>query len=612
MESRKTKRKQQMHKFSNYFLVEADKTTHVTTFMRANPPTIGHERVVNHVMQLANNLDAGHSIVLSHSHDGDKNPLTAEQKLRHAQLAFPGTNVSTSSPESPSLLHHVSELHKKGVRNLHLVVGQDRVGQFQDLLNKYNGQEGAHGYFNFDNINVHSAGGRDPDAEGVEGVSGTAQRNHARLNNFEGFRAGAPSRMTDEQAASLMNDIRNAKPPEKPAKPAAKKKPKAEPFNPGTSVIVQHGSHSKKQVKESVRLSFSKLFEAKKKIPVPPHQEITEDDTYNENKAASTDHLANVNDHIAKGGPDAVNDAIQDHYAANNMLNYHHYSDYTTSSYMTNMDLYYHHNDGGSPHELPEDSDHEHIQGLDESLNHEKTPKPMTVFSGVGFNPGQLAAKHPKKQLYMPAFTSATIDPAVATKFAQPLTKGAAGESMADRYNVAKDDNNEGADHHMLRINLPKGHPGSYIADSSEHPEEKEFLLPRQQTMKIKSKPEINEFQDSAGVTHRMHIWDATPVPTKFPKPVTEETLSAGMMVRGFGDVSGNPAVGDDPLQQYIGANALAKDKQNGALIRMMKQSQQNLVGFKEFNPHSVSRDKTLPYYEADPNGDPLKNRKKK
>lgn len=218
----------QKHNFSNYFLTEADKSTHVMTFMRANPPTIGHERVVNHVMDLAKGLDADHSIVLSHSHDGDKNPLTAEQKLRHAQIAFPGANVSTSSPESPSLLYHAANLHKKGVKNLHLVVGQDRVNQFNDLLNKYNGQEGPHGYFNFDNIRIHSAGGRDPDAEGVEGVSGTGQRNHARLNNFEGFRAGAPSRMSDEQAASLMNDIRNAKPPEKPEKPVKKKTIKEE------------------------------------------------------------------------------------------------------------------------------------------------------------------------------------------------------------------------------------------------------------------------------------------------------------------------------------------------------------------------------------------------
>lgn len=205
-----------MLKFNNYFLTEADNTTHVMTFMRANPPTIGHERVVNHVTDLAKGLDAGHSVILSHSHDGDKNPLTAQQKLRHAKIAFPGANVSTSSPEAPSLMYHASKLYDKGVRNLHLVVGQDRVDQFNKLLNTYNGQEGNHGYYNFDNITVHSAGGRDPDAEGVEGVSGTSQRKHAMLGNFEGFRAGAPSHMSDEQAASLMNDIRSGIVPKKP------------------------------------------------------------------------------------------------------------------------------------------------------------------------------------------------------------------------------------------------------------------------------------------------------------------------------------------------------------------------------------------------------------
>jgi hypothetical protein len=591
MELRKTKWKQQMHNFSNYFLVEADKTTHVTTFMRANPPTIGHERVVNHVMELANNLDAGHSIVLSHSHDGDKNPLTAEQKLRHAKLAFPGANVSTSSPESPSLLHHVAKLHAQGVRNLHLVVGQDRVEQFQELLNKYNGVEGAHhGYFNFDNINVHSAGGRDPDAEGVEGVSGTAQRNHARLNNFEGFRAGAPSRMNDEQAAALMNDIRNAKPPEKPpkpTKPAAKKtsKPKAEPFNPGTSVLVQHGSHSQEP-----------------KIQMP-YQEMLNSTDYPENRDEKVNHLQNANDHIAKGGPEKVDAALQKQYKSNPHVE--HLKQYSESSFDLNHALLDHHNEGGDPNEMPMIADWDHIEGLDNALNHSKTKKPMTVFSGVGFNPGKMAEKHPENNLYMPSYTSTSIDPKVASTFSKPLYKDSTGETMDHMYDPDKDEKEEGADNHILRINIPKGHSGAYMGGTSSLPEEKEFLLPRQQTMKIHPTPETHEFTDGY-VTHRMHIWDATPVPTKLPKPVTEETVSGGLMVRGFGDVSGNPAVQDNPLQQYINTNALAKDQQNGALMKMMKDTQFNLIGFKEFNPHIVSRDKTLPYYEEDPNGDPL------
>lgn len=301
----------QMLNFSKY-LVEADKTTHVMTFMRANPPTIGHERVVNHVTDLAKNLDADHSIILSHSHDGDKNPLTAEQKLRHAQIAFPGAKVTTSSPESPSLMYHISDLYKKGVKNLHLVVGQDRVGEFENLINKYKGVEGKHGYFGHDlNLNIHSAGGRDPDAEGVEGVSGTSQRGHALAGNFDNFRAGAPSRMNDDQAAALMNDIRSG-----------------------------------------------------------------------------------------------------------------------------------------------------------------------TV---------------PKK-----------------------------------------------------------------------------------------------------------------------PKKLKEETVAAGDMVRGLGDVTGNPAIQDDPMQQYLTTNALAKDKQNGALMKMMKDSQHNLIRFKEFNPKTVTRDASLQYWEKDENGDLLRSKRKK
>ncbi|CAB4162331.1 hypothetical protein UFOVP787_31 [uncultured Caudovirales phage] len=209
-----------MRNFNNYLTEAVDKTTHVMTFMRANPPTVGHQRVVNLVKQLGKDYDADHSVVLSHSYDGDKNPLTPDQKLRHAKAAFPSTNVKTSSEKAPTLMHHLSELHGKGVRNLHLVVGQDRVDQFKDLINKYNGKEGPHGYFNFQNIKVHSAGGRDPDAEGIEGVSGTGQRKHAMNNDFDSFRAGAPSHMSDEQAMSLMHDVRNSmlNPPAKKTK----------------------------------------------------------------------------------------------------------------------------------------------------------------------------------------------------------------------------------------------------------------------------------------------------------------------------------------------------------------------------------------------------------
>ena len=110
--------------FSNYFLAEAKSKTVVSTLIRANPYTIAHEGLVNHVHQLSKDLDADHQVILSGSHDNKLNPLSPEQKLRYAKLANPGVNVTTATPEAPTLLHQLSKLHDKGYKNLHLVFGE--------------------------------------------------------------------------------------------------------------------------------------------------------------------------------------------------------------------------------------------------------------------------------------------------------------------------------------------------------------------------------------------------------------------------------------------------------------------------------------------------------
>ena len=196
-----------MLKFLQFLIREETEKSHVMTFMRANPPTAGHQKVVDKVTALANNKKASHSIILSHSHDGDKNPLTPEQKLKHAQRAFPDANVSTSSKEQPTLLHHASNLFRNGIQHLHLVAGQDRVGEFNKLLNDYNGKEGRHGHYNFKSITVHSAGDRDPDSEGVTGISGTKMRAAARSGDKKTFHAGASSHMTPAHKDEMMRDI---------------------------------------------------------------------------------------------------------------------------------------------------------------------------------------------------------------------------------------------------------------------------------------------------------------------------------------------------------------------------------------------------------------------
>ena len=74
-----------------------------------------------------------------------------------------------------------------------MVVGSDRVTEFDTLLNKYNGVNGRHGYYGFDNIEVVSAGERDPDAEGVTGMSASKMRAAAVDGDFDTFKMGVPS-----------------------------------------------------------------------------------------------------------------------------------------------------------------------------------------------------------------------------------------------------------------------------------------------------------------------------------------------------------------------------------------------------------------------------------
>ncbi len=193
-------------KFS-HFLREQKEKHAVLAFGRMNPITSGHEKLVNKVKDIAAKVGGSHHIVLSHSQDSKKNPLSAEQKVKHAKNAFPGTNFTAASPKAPTFFDHAEALHKKGVTHLHMVGGSDRTDEYHRLLHKYNGtHEGAR--FNFKKITVHSAGSRDPDAEGVEGMSASKMREHAKHGDFESFKQGVPSSMKHAHAKQMYNDVR--------------------------------------------------------------------------------------------------------------------------------------------------------------------------------------------------------------------------------------------------------------------------------------------------------------------------------------------------------------------------------------------------------------------
>ena len=300
-----------------------------------------------------------------------------------------------------------------------------------------------------------------------------------------------------------------------------KTKKKLSDGDAGAPVYVQHGSHSHKKhsLGTPVYVQHGSHAHRKKKLTESGYESL-EGEKYDAARQKTVNHLLNANDHISKEGPDGVHDKLSKHYDKNPHAKGH-FSDYADSSHELNYALHRHHvegpKEGHKPGSLPPadeyDISHKHIKGLDKALTHHKTPKRMTVFSGVGFHPGMAAAQHPKGHVHMPSYTSTSIHPHEAANFAKALPKGSPGDNY-QRYSPAKDRKKEGADHHIMKINLPKGHHGAYIADHSWIPDEKEFLLPRNQRMKIHPTPEVKEFKHGKA-THRMHIWSATPVSDK-------------------------------------------------------------------------------------------------
>lgn len=155
-------------------------------FGRINPPTKGHA----HLFEVMASVSSDYRIYVSATQDKKKNPLSFEQKVKFIQAIHPehAGHVSLNSGLNTVLKVAVT-LHDAGFRNVVFVAGDDRK-EIYDMLSTYNGVEGkAHGYYKFDTLEFKSAGARDPDADGVEGVSASLARQKALEGDFKGFEA---------------------------------------------------------------------------------------------------------------------------------------------------------------------------------------------------------------------------------------------------------------------------------------------------------------------------------------------------------------------------------------------------------------------------------------
>lgn len=177
------------------------------TFGRFNPPTIGHGKLMDKLASVSGKDT--YRVFLSQSQDAKKNPLSYNDKVKAARKMFPKHGRAiVSNRNVRNAFDCAVLLYNEGFRNLVMVVGADRIREFDILLNKYNGKKANHGFYNFETIKVISAGDRDPDADGVEGMSASKQREFARKNDFVSFSQGVPKNMASKDTKRLFNDIR--------------------------------------------------------------------------------------------------------------------------------------------------------------------------------------------------------------------------------------------------------------------------------------------------------------------------------------------------------------------------------------------------------------------
>ena len=176
--------------------------TLTTAFGRFNPPTVGHEKLLGAARKAA----AGGQVKIypSRSSDPKKNPLDPDMKISYMKKMFPDYEEEiVNDAEMKTIFDVLKTADADGFKNVNIVVGADRQSEFENLATKYNGE-----LYDFDNIRVISAGVRDSDAEGVEGMSASKLRKAVQDDDFDTFRRGTPKALKDADAQAVFDAVR--------------------------------------------------------------------------------------------------------------------------------------------------------------------------------------------------------------------------------------------------------------------------------------------------------------------------------------------------------------------------------------------------------------------
>ena len=181
---------------------KTDKGDITVVFGRFNPPTIGHQKLLDKAKKAAGK--GALRIYPSRSQDAKKNPLDTDTKYDVMQKMFPNhADSMVNDPNSKTIFDVLKKAYGDGYSNVNIVVGGDRVKEFDKLATEYNGK-----LYNFNSVKTISAGNRDADAEGIEGMSASKMRKAAAENDFETFSKGVPKSLDDKTVKQLFNTVK--------------------------------------------------------------------------------------------------------------------------------------------------------------------------------------------------------------------------------------------------------------------------------------------------------------------------------------------------------------------------------------------------------------------
>ena len=173
----------------------------VFAFGRFNPPTVGHAKLMSKVITEARKNNANNIVYASASTDKRSNPLDVKTKVKFMKKMFPANKIQAAGGTQRTFIE-VLKFYNKMYGNIIMIAGSDRVSEFQKLTDKYNGKE-----YNFKSIKVVSSGERDPDAEGITGMSASKMREMAKNGDAKNFKKGVPN-LSDSDASELFNAVR--------------------------------------------------------------------------------------------------------------------------------------------------------------------------------------------------------------------------------------------------------------------------------------------------------------------------------------------------------------------------------------------------------------------